>query len=264
MQINQFKEIDFVSLFHKQKSLSPFKAKNNEEWNKKAQYFNKYALNSKYNNFFLQKVNLKNIKTVLDVGCGVGNLSLIFAKKTEKVFAMDRAEKMLELLKKNMEKENIGNIIPVQKSWEDDWSDIPVCDIAIASRSLECKNIKDCIVKLNQKAKKAVYITYQVGNYIDDEILKVMKRDIIPRPDYIFLLNILYSLGIHAKLDFIISDNKKNYNDINDFIKNIEWSIGHLNDFEKENLKQYFCERKKSNKPLYKPKKWAFIWWEKN
>ena len=40
-------------------------------------------------------------------------------------------------------------------------------------------------------------------------ILKLLKRDVVPRPDYIYLLNTLHSMEIYAKVDFIKTEGKK-------------------------------------------------------
>ena len=42
----------------------------------------------------------------------------------------------------------------MQLDWNEDWSkrDIPVCDIAISSRSLISDDLEDCLMKLEQAA----------------------------------------------------------------------------------------------------------------
>lgn len=61
---------------------------------------------------------------------------------------------MLELLNENAKKSDITNIKTINKSWYDDWSDVPNADLVIASRSMEVKDMKKALIKLNDKANK--------------------------------------------------------------------------------------------------------------
>ena len=78
---------------------------------------------------------------------------------------------MLKVFKENTK--NYKNVKAIKKAWEDEWNDVDVCDIAIVSRSFEFEDlsVKDAIEKLNAYVKKRVYLTYYVGNYLDDEII---------------------------------------------------------------------------------------------
>lgn len=261
----KLEEIDFNILYKEQKQKTSFKMKNVEDWNKKAVYMNERIHKSIYNDEFLKAINYEDCNTVLDVGCGVGNLSLKIASHVKKVYSLDYSPSMLEHLKQNAHKLKIDNINAIEKSWYDSWDDIPNTDIVIASRSMEVKDMKEALEKLNEKANKRVYLTYKVGgSFLDEDILNAIKKDVIKKPDYIYVLNILYSMGITASVNFLKSEGRSSmYSDIDNFVQSVVWSLGELSNDEENRLKHYYenitKEQKRKNKYVY----WALISWEK-
>jgi len=255
--------LDFAKLYKEQIENSTFKTKQSDDWDKRADSLNKKVHNSIYTKEFIQKIDLDGAKSLLDVGCGPGTISLALAKDLQEIYALDYSKAMLECVTQNSKEQNINNIKTIHKSWDDSWDDLPDVDIVVASRSMEVKDIKESLIKLNSKAKKRVYLTTKVGGtFIDQEILNQLQRDIIPRPDYIYLVNVLHSMGINAKVDFILSEYSKFQSDnADEFIQRISWSLGEVSEQEKEILKEYFNTRyklKKQNDYM----NWAFISWD--
>ena len=261
----KLEKIDFNKLYIEQKEKTTFKMKSVEDWNKKAVYMNERIHKSIYNEEFLDAINYQDCESVLDVGCGVGNLSLKIASKVKTVYSMDYSPSMLEHLKQNAAELSLTNINPIEQSWYDSWDNIPNTDIVIASRSMEVKDMKNALEKLNSKANKRVYLTYKVGgSFLDDDILNAIKKDIVKKPDYIYLLNILYSMGINASVNFLKSEGRSSmYTDVDNFIKSVTWSLGELSQKEENSLREYYSnvdeEEKQRNKYVY----WALISWEK-
>ena len=52
----------------------------------------------------------KNIKTIIDAGCGTGIHSIVFAKMGLKVIALDNTEEMLKVAQKNAERYKVTNV----------------------------------------------------------------------------------------------------------------------------------------------------------
>ncbi len=257
-------DIDFNTLYKEQKNITTFKPKTKEDWNAKAKDMDSRIHQSIYNEEFLSRVDTKECTTLLDVGCGPGNLALRFAKKLERVYAMDYSEEMLRLLTANAASKKIENIETLQASWDDEWDSLPSADIVVASRSMEVSDMAQALAKLDTKANKRVYLSYKVGgSFVDTEILEAMGRRIHPKPDYIYIVNILYKMGINPRIDYIESENKKiNFNDFDSFRESTFWSIGEMSESEIAGLKNLFEDenfRKKPQKPTY----WAMISWEK-
>jgi FkbM family methyltransferase len=257
--------IDFNALYMQQKEQSTFKMKSKASWDKKASSMNSRVHASIYNEEFLNELNLKECETLLDVGCGVGNLSLKVALKLKTVYALDYSPQMLEYLKSNAKEQNIDNIITLEKSWYDSWEEIPSCDVVIASRSMEVKNMQEALLKLHEKAKKRVYVSYKVGgSFVDEKILKAMGKTIIKKPDYIYVVNILYALGINASVNFIRSEGRNTiYTSKEKFIESIQWSLGELTAQELQKLEVYYNNLDEVKKTQEEYVSWAMISWEK-
>lgn len=255
--------IDFAKLYKEQIENSTFKGKSQEDWSKKAKSYNENIQKSSYAKEFVNKLNLEDAQTLLDVGCGPGTISLELASRFKQAYAMDYSLGMLDCLKENCIARDINNVIPIHKSWDDDWNDIPKCDIIVASRSMEVIDIATALQKLNAKANKRVYIAFKVGgSFIDNEILTRLDREVIPRPDYIYLLNILHSMKIYASVDFIFAHNNRflSKND-EEFLEKVSWSLGTLCDDESIILKNYFNDTYKFKKEAPHIQ-WAIISWE--
>lgn len=237
-------DIDFSQLYIEQKIASSFKPKTKDEWDAKAKELDSRIHQSIYNEQFLASVDVSGKTTLLDVGCGPGNLALRFAKKLDTVYAMDYSTEMLECVKRNCEVKKIDNIKTIQASWDDDWIDIPNADIVIASRSMEVTDVKSALLKLNEKANKAVYLSYKVGgSFIDPKIFDLLNRSYAPKPDYIYLVMVLYQLGIKAEVKFLESESrKKSFKDASEFIGSIKWSLGSLSENEEEILTKAFSD----------------------
>jgi len=261
----KYEDIDFNELYVKQKELTSFKAKGKEAWDEKAPYMNKRVHNSIYNEQFLDLLNLDGIKSSLDVGCGVGNLSLKLAKEIDEVNCLDYSSGMLEILQQNAKELNLTNLNTINKSWYDSWEDIPKADLVIASRSMEVKNMKEALLKLNEKANKKVVISFKKGGtFVSDEVLAVLEKEVIKKPDYIYVINILYSLGINASVNFVQSEGRSTiYSSKEKFIESIKWSLGELSNNDIKALENYYENIDLSLKEETDYVQWAVISWDK-
>ncbi|MDD3056032.1 MAG: class I SAM-dependent methyltransferase [Aliarcobacter sp.] len=255
--------LDFAKLYKEQMKSSTFKGKNSQDWDKRASGMNLNVHKSIYTKTFIDKINTTNTSSLLDVGCGPGTICLGIASKMKKVYALDYSEGMLDCVKNNCKEKNLSNVTTIHKSWDDNWDDVPKADIVVASRSMEVKDIKDALIKLNSKANKRVYLTTKVGgSFIDTQILNQLEREVYPRPDYIYLVNVLHSMGIFARVDFILSENTKFESSTDEeFVEKVGWSLGELSAEEKVILKNYFNTTYKYKKDSHYLN-WALISWE--
>ena len=258
-------KINFNELYKNQKQNSTFKPKSVQEWDAKAPSVSKRIHKSIYNEELLGIMNFKDCETFLDVGCGVGNISLLVANRFKKIYALDFSKEMLKSLKNEAKKRDIDNIQTINLSWEDDWNNVPSADIVLASRSMEVSDMKEALAKLNEKAKKRVYLTYKVGgSFISDDILNFIGKQINKKPDFIYTLNILYQMGIMPTLNYIKSEGrKKQYDSEESFIKSIVWSIGELSDTQIELLKEYYHTKLRNEEEGSDFVCWAVIHWDK-
>ena len=227
---------------------------------KGAQLFNEGVMKSAYAREFIDKVDFTGVSTLLDFACGAGALSVLAAEKVDQIYGYDFSPKMLEFAHENAQIYGAKNAKFAQKAFEDDWSDVPECDVVFASRCLEVDDLKTALNKLLSKTKKALYITFKVGgSFVDERILQALGRDVQKKPDFVYLLNILFQMGYLPSLSYIKAwCHDSGAKSAEEFVQKTRWMLGgELSDAEEARLAEYF------NSGKYEPKRdfmhWAFV-----
>ena len=258
--VSNYDEIDFDALYKTQKAKSSFGKKLAEHWDKKAPSFNEGVMKSAYARDFLSRVDFSGASTLLDFACGAGALSVLAAEKVDQIYGYDFSSKMLEFARENAQIYGAKNAKFAQKAFEDDWSDVPACDVVFASRCLEVDDLKAALGKLLSKTKKALYITFKVGgSFVDDEILDAIGREVEQKPGFVYLLNILFQMGYLPSLSYIKAwCHGGGAKSAEEFVQKTRWGLGgELNETEEARLAEYF------NSGKYEPKRdfmhWAFV-----
>lgn len=131
------------------------------------------------------------------MGCASGTLALPLAEAGHRVFAADFSKGMLELLNQQIAERHLSDYITtMQLDWNEDWSryDIPVCDVAIASRSMIVSNLEAALDKLQSKARRKVCIVEPTTEspHFNVNIAEYIGYSRFPKPDYMYLINILF------------------------------------------------------------------------
>ena len=256
---SNYDEIDFDMLYKAQKAKSSFGKKLAEHWDKKAPSFNEGVMKSAYAREFIDKVDFSGASTLLDFACGAGALSVLAAEKVDQIYGYDFSPKMLKFARENAQIYGAKNVKFAQKAFEDDWSDVPACDLVFASRCLEVDDLKPVLLKLLSKTKKALYITFEVGSFEDERILQALGRDVQKRPDFVYLINILFQMGYLPSLSYIKAQcHGGGAKSAEEFVQRIHWMLGgELSEAEEARLAEYF------NSGKYEPKRdfmhWAFV-----
>ncbi|MCL1861342.1 MAG: class I SAM-dependent methyltransferase [Proteobacteria bacterium] len=255
--------IDFSRLYRDHMMMAG-KAKPDSAWDARASGMNRKTVKGRYADEFISRMDLSGARTLLDVGCGPGTICLPLATRLERVIGLDYSKGMLDELKENIATLGITNADTLHLAWEDDWSEVPECDIVVASRSTQVQDIGAALAKLNAKAKKRVYLTHLVGgNFIDPRILDAIGRKPQPVSDYIYLLNILHSRNIHPRLDYLENEGPlSGITDFDELLQRITWSLGELDTNECVRLQTWFTGIM-ANGGLKTSMRWAFISWEK-
>ena len=219
----------------------------------------------------IEKIYLNLNYSVLDIGCGSGILSIPIAKKVREVTALDVSQRILEVLKKKALKNNINNINYLQGDWKIIKPDIniPVHDVVMASRCLGMFDLKDELIKINNFAKKQAYITRIVEeqDIISPKIYELLGREFQPLPNYYYIYNLLYQLGIKANIEFILVDDvEEKYNSIDHAINVWKWKLNKITKEEELTLRNFLEdnlihteENQWSTGPINC--KWALISW---
>lgn len=271
-EIMDISDIDWNDLIRIQRKKKPEKKKpGSHYWDKRAASFVDHAGKTFYPDNFIKIMKPDPDWTVLDMGCGGGTLALPLASRVKEITAVDFSDKMLELLKAEIQRRDIKNIKTVKASWDDEWvvRNIALYDVAIASRSLSVDDLEAAILKLISAAKKRVYISTVVGDGpYDRRIYEAVGRELIPAVDYIYIYNLLYQMGIHANLSFISEETAKTFDDVNAAGDYLMWMLHELTPYEEHKLGLYLHKNMvmKDGKKIFdyrKRFKWAVLWWDK-
>jgi SAM-dependent methyltransferase len=264
--IDLIQEVDFDAMHRLQCERSSFGSRGPAEWDSRAVQRDRWTLNSDYSKAFLDRMNLEGARSALDIGCGSGNLAVPLAQQLKKVVALDFSPEMLRLLKKHCSEEGVDNVEAHCLSWSDPWKGIPKVDIAVCSRAMGGAGLLASLKKMNRKARLRCYLTLHAGgSFLSPDILELLDREIAPRPDYIYAVNLLYQMGIRAQVDFLRSTGGMSYASAARFVESVQWRIGPLSTKEKSRLRQYYKtlpRTKKGGGQTRHQFDWALLSWE--
>lgn len=265
-------EIDWNQLWRASRRQRSCQAKGSCDWDRQAAGFARRNRDSVYIERLLARINPDPGATVLDVGCGPGTLALPLSRRVSRVTGLDFSAGMLAELSQRAAAEGIENITVVRGAWEDDWAALGLVphDITVASRSLAVDDLEAALRKLNHFARRQVFITDRVGSGpFDPAVFAAVGRPFVPGPDYIITVNLLYRLGIKARVDFIGADYAASYPSREAAADSLLWMLGELRPGEAAPFEAYLADRlqpqadgswlvRDRQQPL-----WAVLWWEK-
>jgi len=257
-------DIDFAERYRQHLRRSERPPKPASDWDKRAAAISHSALGGAYAEAFVHRMNLDGARSLLDVGCGPGTICLPLAPRLERVYGLDYSPAMLACLRDNAHRLGLDNVQPIQRAWEDDWSDVPVCDILVASRSGIVADLDAALEKINHHARLRAYLTQLVGGrFVDGEIAALLGRERPALPDYIYTLNLLHRRGIHPRLDYIETPSRlAGCSRFEDFADKVAWSFGELAGEERAALRDWFEADPEHALRGGAPMRWAFLAWE--
>ena len=160
----------------------------------------------------IKKLEVNAHDTVLDIGCASGGISIPIAQKVKSVTAIDISGDMIAFFKKNISKCSLGNINTIIGQWENvtTQTSFPKHDIVIVSRCLSGPKLEEKLKKINNIASKKVYFTWITEiSSLQKSVYQILNRKFKQEPEYIYIFNLLYSMNINPKIDFIYCQESK-------------------------------------------------------
>ena len=221
--------------------------------------------------WIISKARISPEDTVLDVGSGPGVLTLPIARKAKHVTALDMSLVALRNIEEKAKKEGLSNINCINQKWEDiePGKDVAQYDTIITSYALTMLDLKAALSKMNQIAKRAVYIFEAAGSkywHFQELWPRLYGEKFVPSPDYIYIVNVLYQMGIFANVETSEYELRQRFSTLDEAVQ--RWqekldittpeAIGIVRDYLSQTLK-----KEKGGLYLKDAQKMVAIWWEK-
>jgi len=177
---------------------------------------------------------------------------------------------MIELLDEEAGRQQVDNIDAFVCAWEDNWPDSGITrhDVAIASRSMNIEDLKGSLEKINDYATERVYIVERVApSPFDPDAFAAIGRPFDSGPDYIYTLNMLYTMGIHPHLEHIELDREQRFANIDQAVQNYRWMFKELTTEEEQRLETYLRKqitRQETDHIIIRrhhPQRWVVMSW---
>lgn len=150
---------------------------------------------------------LVGCRSVLDVGAGVGALTLPLARSVEAVTAMEPSPAMLEALRENLAHAHLRNVTCIPAAWGK--TDVPPHDlILVANVSPIFTDLLGFLTTAEPLARRAIALVQNVGPgtekfYFGELHPLLLGRPYPGRDDYLKTVTLLHSLGIYADVQII-------------------------------------------------------------
>lgn len=255
---------DYFALYAEHMRRDGFAPKPPAAWDERAGDYGKQGAPGRYAEDFIGLLDLTGARTLLDVGCGPGTLALPLAARLERIVAVDYSAGMLAALRKNADAQGTGNVDTLLRSWADDWTDVPICDVAIASRSVTATDLRDSLDKLSSHARLRACLTYLVGgSFVDPDILALAGVPGRRIPDHTIVIGALRQMGFDPRVDVIeIPGRFAGTADFDLFVQRLRWHTGDLDDAALARLREWYEADPVRAAAGGRPMQWAFMSWE--
>lgn len=139
--------------------------------------------------------------TVLDIGAGTGAWSILMAPHVKRVTAVEPSNAMIEVMRKDLEAENITNVSIVQGSWPDvsvERHDFSLCSHAMYSST----DLTAFVLKMAACTRRTCFLLLRAPTLdgVRAEAAKHIWGQPLDSPNFTIAYNILLQAGIYANV----------------------------------------------------------------
>lgn len=177
-------------------------------WDRRAKMFHRTTKDSVSHDPLFRRLEsiVTTQTTVLDVGAGTGRFTLALAPQALHVTAVEPSAAMLGYLKQEIDERGLTNISCLQTTWEDVPTNLSA-DVLICSHVLyPILEIEPFLMKLLQATRTVCYL-YMRATHVDALTAHLWRyfhgdERCLP-PSYIHALDVLFEMGIYAKVETV-------------------------------------------------------------
>lgn len=150
---------------------------------------------------------LADCRSVLDIGAGVGALTVPLAKRVERVTALEPSPAMADELRANLARNRLDNVTCLQAAWGD-IALAPHDLVLVANVAPIFKDLLGFLTAAEPLTGRALVLVQNVGPgaekfYLGELYPLLLGRPYSARDDYLRTLTLLHSLGIYANVRII-------------------------------------------------------------
>lgn len=144
--------------------------------------------------------------TILDVGAGSGAYTIPFLKIAKEVTVVEPSKGQINRLLRRSKSEGIDGVHIIKKRWEDVCeAELDNYDVVNAAHCFHMPDIQATLQTMLNVTKRVLFlVAFSDSNLMDVYQMIVGKHD--PGPDYIYLYNVLYQMGIHANVEIFTNE----------------------------------------------------------
>jgi SAM-dependent methyltransferase len=254
--------VDFGELYRRQANGPARPDKTAEDWDARAPGMSRGAFESEYARAFVARLNLDGCETLLDVGCGPGTIGLSVAGRLRHVYGLDFSRAMLAAFAQNARELGVVHVTPIHLGWDDDWAEVPACDMVVASRSTAVADLEAALVKIDGKARVRACVTYPTeGHFVPADVLRAIGRGHADLPDFLCVIGILRSLGRYPTLDYLPGRSRlAGCQTFDEVLAKLADLLGPLTTIESDRLRASYDAS--GGRLGRRPTRWAMIVWE--
>lgn len=217
------------------------------------------------------RLDITKDTSILDVGAGTGVLTIPLARLAGRVSAVDPSPGMLSGLKASARGEHLDNITCIERKWEDViiGRDVEPHDLVVASFSLLMTDIRAALEKMDAAALKAVCLFWFVGREEtgNEEIWQRLRGESYNAgPDYIYLVNVLYQMGIYPDVEINTGEFRHYYGSLDEAASDWQAKLSATSPEEVKIIRDYLAEILTAEGDRWytsRLTKTALLWWHK-
>lgn len=164
--------------------------------------------------------------TILEIGPGSGNFTLLMAKYAKKVIGVDFSNAMLEQLSCRAKEKCINNIELVNAKWED-YTPIKKVDYIVSVNSLyRIRDMKSALMKMYDNVNKGIILLRSIQRPYFYELYKELNLNCDVCLDYQLLPMYFWQRDIHANVEFLDYGKKKCFQNVEAVKNEIKIDLG--------------------------------------